>query len=103
MTSSIRPGGETPNDLLQIDSLLTDEERLIRDTVREFVGDKVLPDVAEWFEAQLPDEWTDEPPEISVDNDEILVVIRIGDVELCRRDWQHRGATAMQNPRPISR
>ena len=51
MTSSIRPGGETPNDLLQIDSLLTDEERLIRDTVREFVGDKVLPDVAEWFEA----------------------------------------------------
>jgi len=51
MTSSIRPGGETPNDFLQIDSLLTDEERLIRDTVREFVGDKVLPDVAEWFEA----------------------------------------------------
>ena len=51
MTSSIRPGGETPNDLLQIDSLLTDVERLIRDTVREFVGDKVLPDVAEWFEA----------------------------------------------------
>ena len=51
MTSSIHPGGETPNDFLQIDSLLTDEERLIRDTVREFVGDKVLPDVAEWFEA----------------------------------------------------
>jgi len=51
MSSSIRPGGETPNDFLQIDSLLTDEERLIRDTVREFVGDKVLPDVAEWFEA----------------------------------------------------
>ena len=51
MSSSIRPGGETPNDFLQIDSLLTDEERLIRDTVREFVGDKVLPDIAEWFEA----------------------------------------------------
>mgnify|MGYP000081344445 CR=1 FL=1 len=51
MSSSIRPGGETPNDFLQIDQLLTDEERLIRDTVREFVGDKVLPDIAEWFEA----------------------------------------------------
>ena len=51
MSSSIRPGGETPNDFLQIDSLLTDEERLIRDTVREFVGDKVLPDVGDWFEA----------------------------------------------------
>jgi glutaryl-CoA dehydrogenase len=51
MNSSIRPGGETPNDFLQIDRLLTDEERLIRNTVREFVGDKVLPDIAEWFEA----------------------------------------------------
>ncbi|MGB5187786.1 MAG: acyl-CoA dehydrogenase family protein [Acidimicrobiia bacterium] len=51
MSSSIRPGGVTPNDFLQTDSLLTDEERLIRDTVREFVGDKVLPDVADWFEA----------------------------------------------------
>jgi len=51
MNSTIRPGGETPNDFLQIDSLLDDEERLIRDTVRDFVGDKVLPNVGEWFEA----------------------------------------------------
>ena len=51
MSSSIRPGGETPNDFLQIDSLLTNEERLIRDTVREFVGDNILPDVGDWFEA----------------------------------------------------
>ena len=51
MSSRIRPGGETPHDFLQIDSLLTDEERLIRDTVREFVGDKILPHVAGWFEA----------------------------------------------------
>lgn len=50
MSSSIRPGGETPNDFLRIDALLSDEERLIRDTVREFVGDKILPDIAEWFE-----------------------------------------------------
>ena len=50
MSSAIRPGGETPHDFLQIDALLSDEERLIRDTVREFVGDKVLPYVAEWFE-----------------------------------------------------
>ena len=51
MSSSILPGGETPNDFLQIDALLTDEERLIRDTVREFVADNVLPEVADWFEA----------------------------------------------------
>ncbi|RLE18118.1 MAG: acyl-CoA dehydrogenase [Actinobacteria bacterium] len=50
MSTAIRPGGETPHDFLQIDSLLSDEERLIRDTVREFVGDKVLPNIAEWFE-----------------------------------------------------
>ncbi len=50
MSNAIRPGGETPHDFLQIDALLDDEERLIRDTVREFVGDKVLPNIAEWFE-----------------------------------------------------
>jgi glutaryl-CoA dehydrogenase len=50
MSTAIRPGGETPHDFLQIDALLSDEERLIRDTVREFVGDKVLPDIADWFE-----------------------------------------------------
>ncbi|MEA3511599.1 MAG: acyl-CoA dehydrogenase family protein [Actinomycetota bacterium] len=53
MSTAIRPGGETPHDFLQIDSLLSDEERLIRDTVREFVGDKVLPNIAEWFEAGI--------------------------------------------------
>lgn len=40
-----------PRDFLDIDSLLTDEEALIRDTVRQFVADRVLPDVADWFEA----------------------------------------------------
>jgi len=37
-------------DILGIDSLLSDEERLIRDTVRGFVRDRVLPNVARWFE-----------------------------------------------------
>ena len=43
--------GAPNTDLLQIDDQLTDEERLIRDTVRAFVTDRVLPDVADWFEA----------------------------------------------------
>jgi len=38
-------------DLLHIDDQLTGEERLIRDTVRAFTTDKVLPHVADWFEA----------------------------------------------------
>ena len=38
-------------DLLHIDDQLTDEERLIRDTVRAFTTDKILPHVTDWFEA----------------------------------------------------
>jgi glutaryl-CoA dehydrogenase len=37
-------------DFLEIDALLTDEERMLRDTVRQFVQDRVLPDVGDWFE-----------------------------------------------------
>ena len=50
---------ETPNplDFLAIDRLLSEEERLIRDTVRSFVTDKVLPEIAGWFErGELPRE-----------------------------------------------
>jgi glutaryl-CoA dehydrogenase len=46
-----------PHDFLDIDALLDDEERLIRDTVRGFVADRILPHVGEWFEeARLPRE-----------------------------------------------
>jgi glutaryl-CoA dehydrogenase len=38
-------------DLLNIEDQLTEEERLIRDTVRAFAADKVQPHIAEWFEA----------------------------------------------------
>jgi glutaryl-CoA dehydrogenase len=37
-------------DFLAIDRLLSDEERDIRDTVRAFVRDRVLPEVGDWFE-----------------------------------------------------
>jgi glutaryl-CoA dehydrogenase len=39
-----------PSDFLDLDALLSDEERLIRDTAREFVADRVLPGIDEWFE-----------------------------------------------------
>ena len=39
-----------PRDVLAIDALLSDEERLLRDTVRQLVTDKILPDVGEWFD-----------------------------------------------------
>jgi glutaryl-CoA dehydrogenase len=39
-----------PLDLLEIDRELSEEERAIRDAVRGFVADLVLPGIAEWFE-----------------------------------------------------
>jgi glutaryl-CoA dehydrogenase len=39
-----------PRDFLAIDALLDEEERAIRDTVRQFVRERILPDVGEWFE-----------------------------------------------------
>ncbi len=39
-----------PMDFLHLDRLLTDEERDMRDAVRAFVAEKVLPDVGRWFE-----------------------------------------------------
>jgi glutaryl-CoA dehydrogenase len=44
-----------PLDFLHVDRLLTDEERDMRDTVRAFVRDRVLPHIGDWFEeARLP-------------------------------------------------
>jgi glutaryl-CoA dehydrogenase len=44
-----------PEDFLAIDSILGDEERDIRDTVRRFVADRITPNVGEWFDAgELP-------------------------------------------------
>jgi glutaryl-CoA dehydrogenase len=40
-----------PTDLLRIDDELTDEERLVRDTVRRFADDRIMPNIADWFEA----------------------------------------------------
>jgi glutaryl-CoA dehydrogenase len=39
-----------PRDFLNVDALLDDEEKAIRDTVRQWVRNRVLPDIGEWFE-----------------------------------------------------
>jgi glutaryl-CoA dehydrogenase len=44
-----------PHDALDLDSLLGDEERMVRDTVRRWIGDRVLPEIGEWFDdGRLP-------------------------------------------------
>src|SRR4051794_18986069 len=45
------------HDFLRIDDLLTDEDRAIRDTVRDFAQSELAPHVAEWYdEGTLPDD-----------------------------------------------
>ena len=39
-----------PSDLLDLEHLLTDEERAIRDVAREWVQRRILPEVEEWYE-----------------------------------------------------
>jgi glutaryl-CoA dehydrogenase len=47
--------GARAKDFLDFDHLLDDEERLIRDTVRSFVEERVNPYVGDWFEeATIP-------------------------------------------------
>jgi len=41
----------SPSALFAIDSLVTEEDRDIQQTVRRFVADRVAPDIAAWYEA----------------------------------------------------
>ncbi len=50
MAATQKPTAIDPSDFLALDALLDDEERAIRDTVRQWVRDRILPDVGEWFE-----------------------------------------------------
>ncbi|HEY8028719.1 MAG TPA: acyl-CoA dehydrogenase family protein [Gaiellaceae bacterium] len=57
MATTAKPTTLDPRDFLAIDALLDDEERAIRDTVRKFVRERILPDIGDWFErAELPRE-----------------------------------------------
>jgi len=49
MNDPIKPGPPDAKDFLELGALLTGEERLLRDTVRQFTADRVLPFVADWF------------------------------------------------------
>ncbi|SEC37500.1 acyl-CoA dehydrogenase family protein [Streptomyces sp. 2314.4] len=44
-----------PSDPLGIDDLLTDEDRAVRDTVRRWTAERILPSIADWYErGELP-------------------------------------------------
>ncbi|MFN8185817.1 MAG: acyl-CoA dehydrogenase family protein [Gaiellales bacterium] len=48
-TSTVLPALD-PLDFLAIDALLDEEERAVRDTVRQFVREQIVPEVGDWFE-----------------------------------------------------
>ena len=50
MATDTAPPDPDPRDFLGLDRLLSEEEVMVRDTVRRFVADRVLPHIAEWFE-----------------------------------------------------
>jgi glutaryl-CoA dehydrogenase len=41
---------QSPFGLFAIDHLLTEEERMMRDVVRNYVDDRIKPEIADWFE-----------------------------------------------------
>jgi glutaryl-CoA dehydrogenase len=54
-SAAVAPPPVRPLDFIDLDRMLSDEERDIRDTVRAFVRDRVLPSIGEWFEqAHIP-------------------------------------------------
>ena len=50
MATTAKPTSLDPRDFLAIDALLDDEERAIRDTVRRWVRERILPEIGDWFE-----------------------------------------------------
>jgi glutaryl-CoA dehydrogenase len=55
------------SDLLRIDDQLTEEERLVRDTVRSFAAERIMPHIADWFEAgTLPRELVPEVGKLGI-------------------------------------
>jgi glutaryl-CoA dehydrogenase len=50
VATTAKPTAIDPADFLGTDALLDDEERAIRDTVRQWVRERIVPNVGEWFE-----------------------------------------------------
>jgi glutaryl-CoA dehydrogenase len=50
VATTAKPTSLDPRDYLAIDAVLDDEERAIRDTVRQWVRERILPEIGDWFE-----------------------------------------------------
>ena len=50
LAGSSRAGSPEPRDFMNLDVLLSDEERATREEIRSFVGERIKPNVAQWWE-----------------------------------------------------
>ena len=50
MSEPLKPTKVDPHDVLATDGLLREEELLLRDTVRRYVDEQVLPHVGDWYD-----------------------------------------------------
>lgn len=50
MAQPLGPKTEDPRDFLATDSLLTSEEIMVRDTIRKYVNEQIVPEVGDWFD-----------------------------------------------------
>jgi len=67
VAATAKPTTLDPRDFLAVDALLDDEERAIRDMIRQFVRERILPDVGDWFErGVLPPELPGELAELGL-------------------------------------
>src|SRR5829696_335426 len=67
MASGVTKATLRPHDPLDLDALLGDEELMVRDTVRRWVGERILPEIGEWFnEGNLPRELVAEVGELGL-------------------------------------
>ena len=61
MAHAISPGKLDAIDFLEIDATLDAEERLLRDTVRQYVAERITPNIGDWFdEGRFPKELVNE-------------------------------------------
>lgn len=67
MAGGSKPNKPDPRDFLALDSLLSDEERQLRDTTRRFADDRIMPGIEKWFEAgEFPRELATELGELGL-------------------------------------
>ena len=77
----------TRTDFYDIDSVLTEEERAVRDSVRQFVDERVLPIIGNCYVDELADAIAYSALFFREDAVEVVEIGRCGHAAKLTRDW----------------